>query len=102
MGNIPSEYSGILYHSKREADYAHQLDLEKCGKLIKDWERQVRFSLDVNGIHICNVIVDFVITYRDGRKEIREVKGFATDVWRMKWKLLEALYGDEYEMKVIK
>ena len=50
-----------------------------------------------NGYHIANYYIDFVIQENDGTETWKEVKGFETDVWRMKWKLTEALYGDREE-----
>jgi hypothetical protein len=96
---IDREYDGVTYHSKKEASYAAELDLLKKGKQIDDWTRQVKISLDVGDYHIANYYIDFVVTHNGkihpkGTKEYIEVKGFETEVWRLKWKLFEALYGD--------
>lgn len=85
-------YDGIAYHSKKEAGYAAELDLRKKGGDIKDWKRQVRISLDVNGHHICNYYVDFEIEHNNGDRELVEVKGFQTEIFRLKRKLFEATY----------
>jgi len=93
-GNVARDYNGTLYDSKKEAAYAQELDLRiKAGEL-KSWDRQVRISIDVNGKHICNYFIDFVLYHTDGLKEYVEVKGFETPVWRLKWKLFEALYNE--------
>ena len=101
-GNIAREYGGRIYHSRREAEYAHELDLLMKAKKIKAWIPQHKISLDINGYHIANYYVDFKVTMMDGSEEFHEVKGFETDTWKMKWKLCEALYGDQYNMVVIK
>lgn len=85
-------YNNLKYDSKMEATYAQDLDLRLYSGELKDIQRQVRISLDVNGYHICNYIVDFVLTYADDSVELVEVKGFATEVYRLKRKLLEATY----------
>lgn len=87
---------GITFHSRREADYYGQLKIEKRCRpaMIKDFERQVCFELRVNGELICKHYVDFLITKLDNTQEVREVKGFATDVWQIKRKLFEAIYPD--------
>jgi len=100
--NKTCEYNGILYASKKEAAYAQELDLRKKVKDIKDWKRQVKLNLDVNGYHICNYYVDFLIEHNDGSEEIVEIKGMVLDVFRIKWKLTEALYSDKYKMTLIK
>jgi len=89
-GNKKQTYNGISYHSKLESGYAQELDLRKKAKDIKDWRRQVKIDLTAHGKHICNYYIDFVIEHNDGSEEYVEVKGFETDVWRMKWKMFEA------------
>lgn len=78
--------------SKFEASVAQNLELLKKAGEIVDFQEQVKIPLEVNGFHICNYFIDFVIQHNDGEVEYREAKGFATDVWKLKWKLFEALY----------
>lgn len=101
-GNVSKEYNGRYYHSKLEAYYAKQLDLLLKTGEITEWIPQYKLSLDVNGVHIANYYVDFLVTNKDGSQELWEIKGFETDTWRMKWRLATALYHDQYEMIVIK
>lgn len=100
-GNKTSSYNGVLYHSKKEAGYAKELDYRLKAGDIKGWERQIKISLDVNGYHICNYYMDFVVEENDGTKTYVEVKGFVTDVWRIKYKLFEALYGDDPNINLL-
>lgn len=92
-------YAGAQYHSVREAQYAQNLDLRVRAKEIASWKRQVKIPLKVAGVLIANYVIDFVVTYKSGRKEYLEVKGFETDVWKLKWKLFQALYGPEFKKK---
>lgn len=64
----------------------------KKGKVIRDFREQVKIPIEVNGYHICNYYIDFVIDHNDGTTEYLETKGFATALWKLKWKLFEALY----------
>ena len=93
-----SAYGGRYYQSKKEASYAAHLDLLRASASLKErvieWVPQFKVPLDVNGVHICNYYVDFLVTFADGRQEYHEVKGFETDVWRMKRRLFEAIYPD--------
>lgn len=100
-GNKKKEYGGKVYHSKAEAQYAKELDLRMKAKDIIGWDRQVKIPLDVNGKHIANYYMDFVVTCRDATLEFVEVKGFETETWRLKFKLLEALYGDDPNIKIV-
>ena len=96
-GNIPTEYRGGRFDSKKEARKAMELDLlVKAGEIIK-WEKQKKLSLDVNGMHIANYYLDFVLYYPDGTVEYLEIKSpiTQTPVWRMKWKLSQALFKDK-------
>ena len=93
-GNKKTMYRKCLYDSKREAEYAMELDSDLYDGKIQGWTRQQKLSLDVHGKHICNAIVDFKVIHDDHSIEYVEVKGFATDVWKLKRKLIEALYPD--------
>ena len=99
-GNISAEHNGIQYHSKKEAAYAAELDLRIKAGDIKSWKRQVCIGIKINKCHICNYYIDFVVTHNDGVKEYIEVKGFETDVWKLKWKMFEALYSKRKNTKL--
>ena len=92
--NVRQTYNGFSYDSKLEAEHAQNLDFLKKAGIVKDWERQVKISLDIGDVHIANYFIDFKVFFEDGRIEYHEVKGAETDVWRMKWKLSKALYPD--------
>lgn len=94
------EYGGNKYDSGFEAKYAAELDLRLKAKQIKSWERQVKIPLDVNGYHICNYYIDFIVYHNDGTTEYVETKGWASEVWKMKWKIFEALYSDLPNVKL--
>lgn len=95
--NVQTEYAGIKFMSKKEANYAAQLDWQKKARDPKEkvvrWVPQVPFQVILNGVKICKYIADFEVTYADGRVEIVDVKGVRTDVYRLKKKLVEAQYG---------
>ena len=95
-------YNGRSYMSKGEAGYAWELEQRRKNGEIEEIKPQFKLSLDVNGFHICNYYVDFLVILPDGSKELHEYKGFETDLWRLKWKLTEALYGEEYKLVLIK
>lgn len=97
-----TDYHGSSYMSKKEAEYAWELDMRKNGGDIKNWEKQVKLSLDVNGVHIANYYMDFIIEHNDGSFEAVEIKGYETDVWKMKWKMAQALYEEKYKFTLIK
>ena len=89
------------YDSKFEAGKAAQLELLLKAGEIKDFETQVPIDIVVNGYKVCTYVMDFIVYENDGSKTWIETKGFATDVWKLKWKLLEAMYGDRADIQLV-
>ena len=110
-GNHSQMYNGRRYDSIKEANYAEELDWRLKAKEIKEWTPQFKVELKVNGKLICRYYPDFRVVLPDGEVEFHEVKGgqaTQTDVWKMKWKLFEALMPEiepdcdaKYGMKII-
>lgn len=94
--NKQIKVNGILYHSKNE--YARECILrtqQKAG-IIKDLKRQIEFSLDVDGVHICNYVADWSYTVTKGNiPVVEDFKGVITDVFRIKSNLMKACHGIE-------
>jgi predicted nuclease of restriction endonuclease-like RecB superfamily len=87
----------VLYDSKKEADFAKQLDLRLKAKDIKYWigdKKVLRFPVIVNGRKICTYTPDFEITHNNGLVEYVDVKGVRTPIFNLKWKLIQALYPE--------
>jgi Protein of unknown function (DUF1064) len=87
-----TEYNGIHYDSMREAEYAAELDLLLRAGEIAAWERQYQVRIEVEGVHILTHKVDFRLRNPDGSYELHEVKGFATEDWKIRRKLLELVW----------
>jgi hypothetical protein len=58
-------------------------------------EYQHKMPLVVSEEKICDYIADFKVSFADGHVEIHDAKGFLTDVYRLKKKLVHAIYGIE-------
>jgi hypothetical protein len=85
---------GHIHDSKLEAGYCNMLSaLKKAGE-IRDFEIQKTFRIVVNGEHICDHIVDFTVLNKNGDAEIHEAKGVRTDVWKIKYALVRALWPE--------
>lgn len=95
-----NNYNGYIYDSKFEASYAKELDLRVKAKDIKNYDRQVTLELIVNGYIVCRYRIDFIVYHNDGIIEYVECKGWPTEVWKIKWKLFEALYSDKPKAKL--
>lgn len=81
----------LLFDSTAEANrYTHLKALENAGH-ITGLQTQQRMALVVKDSFICDYILDFFYTIE--KKLIGEdVKGFATDTYKIKSKLFKALY----------
>lgn len=84
---------GIVFDSKREMEVYEALRLQLKAGLIKRLDRQVKYPILLNDVHVCTVIIDFRVTHPDHSLEAIEVKGVATPVWRLKEKLFRAAYS---------
>jgi len=93
-GARPCVVDGIKFQSRKEADRYAELKLLERADKVRDVRCQVRMPIEVNCIHIADYICDFVYWDMDKRCRVWEdVKGFRTDVYRLKKKLVEALFG---------
>jgi phosphate-selective porin len=105
--NIKCEYNGFQFDSKAEMNYyIRAYFLQKAG-LIKSIELQPRFdytiNYEANGKKYTKKAfykADFRIEYYDGNVEIVDVKGFETNIFKAKKKIIESLYG--IKIKIVK
>ena len=88
--NVIVEYNGNKYQSKKECEYAKNLDLKLKAKQIDYWKGQVKFKCEVIGTHVCNYYLDFEFG-QEGISRYIDVKGVQTDVFKLKKRLVEAL-----------
>jgi len=84
--------SGHNHRSKLEAKCCNRLLADLQDGKIKSYETEVRFSLSSCDDHICNYYADFLVTHLDGSLEIVEAKGMCTQVFVLKWKLMQSQY----------
>ncbi len=89
--NTATLVNNIRFHSAREAKrYTELLLLRKADK-IKLLTLQVKYPFVVNGVKICSYIADFVYD-KDGEIIVEDCKGFRTQSYVIKRKLMKALY----------
>ena len=80
---------GIRFDSKREARYYDQLVLRKRAGEVLVWLRQVSFHLP-GGVRY---VVDFLEFHADGTTHFVDVKGYATESFKAKKRMVEMLYA---------
>lgn len=102
-GNKKTIVDGIRFDSLHEANRYMELQLLERGKAIRDLRRQVKYELVPTIRHNGKVIqrainyyADFVyIDSRTGNTVVEDAKGYKTDVYRMKKKMMLNKYGIE-------
>lgn len=101
MGNSPaSKYrnshvvvDGTTFDSKAEARRYQELKLMQAAGEITDLEAHPCYPLIVNGVKVGSYEADFRYVTQGGETVIEDVKGVRTDTYRLKKRLVEALYG---------
>lgn len=94
FGAKPTHYNGRRYASKLEASYAWQLETLKTAGDVLFWLEQVPFHLPGGTKYVC----DFQVFYASGEVRFVDVKGFETPEFKLKKRLVEALYPVEIEL----
>lgn len=97
FGATKAVVDGITFDSKAEAKRYGELRLmEKQGRIC-DLELQVRYDFALNGVKIGFYKADF--RYRDakGATVVEDVKGYRTDVYALKAKMMRAFHGIEIQ-----
>jgi hypothetical protein len=102
---------GITFDSKREAEYYLQLRARKEDGEIVEIERQKRYEIipaqferiplkrGKNKFRLkvieraTHYIADFVVHYKNADVEVIDVKGFRTEIYRLKRKLMLLVHG---------
>jgi len=106
----PSKYNnkrirvdGVLFDSKKEADYYGDLKLQLKAGVIKGFCRQPEFILTAGFGKRKPVTykADFIVFSLDGTADVIDVKGVETEVFKIKKKLFADRFP-ELELKIEK
>ena len=98
-------YDGVVYDSRMEMLFYRDWvlprinngEIESCKRQVK-FELQPSFEREENGkitkVRAIDYVADYVITYKDGNKEVIDIKGFADSTALLKRKLFWYKYPD--------
>jgi hypothetical protein len=91
-GAEPVTIDGRRFDSKLEA--GRYLDLRRLHRagVISELICQPVFPVEINGIRVFEYRADFQYTDENGRTVIEDAKGFKTPVYRLKKRIVEAVY----------
>lgn len=94
--NVATIRDGIRFSSGAESRRYDYLRIRQRIGEIADLELQPRFPVVVEGKKICTYVADFrYMEISSGRTIIEDVKGVRTPVYKLKKKLVEAIYRVE-------
>lgn len=107
MGEPKSKYNakktvidGITFDSAKESRYYQELKLRKRANDIIDFELQPEFVLQPPYRHLGRAVraikyrADFSIVHNDFSVEVVDCKGYKTDVYSLKKKMLQFKFPD--------
>ena len=87
----PCDIDNIKFQSKKEASYYKSLKLATSSGELIFFIRQVPFHLPGGAKYLC----DFVEFWSDGEVRFVDVKGFRTETYKIKKRIVEAIYPIE-------
>ncbi len=93
-GAIPTTVDGIRFHSQGEAMRYGELKLAERSGTISDLRLQPKFKLVVKDVKVGDYVADFQYIER-GNVIVEDYKGVRTPVYKLKKKLMQAIYGIE-------
>lgn len=94
--NVPVEVDGIRFDSKAEAARYNVLLNRQAAGILGAIVVHPRFELKVGETHICFYIGDFqYYDHRARRSIVEDVKGVRTPAYKIKKRLMKAIYGIE-------
>jgi len=96
FGNKKTVVDGIKFDSKAEATRYSVLKVLQAAGVVTQLRLQVPYELSVNGLKICRYIADFVYVM-DGKEVVEDVKGMRTPEYKLKRKLMLAVFGIEIQ-----
>ncbi len=94
--NEPTTVDGFTFASKKEAKRYQDLEILRRREEIFNLTLQPKYPIIVEGIKICDYVADFSYQTRlTGETVVEDTKGVKTPVYRLKRKLVKAVYGIE-------
>ena len=85
----PSVNNGIRFDSKKEAERYNTLELLRSAGEVLIFLRQVPFHLPGGVRYVC----DFMVFWADGSVTFEDVKGFRTESYKAKRRMVEDIYA---------
>ena len=95
FGAIKTKVDGVMFDSRLESQWYGYLKILGTAGQIEGLELQKEFVLKVADKQICIYISDYFFFDKLKKKwVVGDAKGVLTDVFKIKWKLMQSLYPD--------
>lgn len=91
--NVKCTYKGFKFDSIGERDWYKTLELLQLAGEISELKTQVKFPIVVNNLKICSYIADYTYKDKQGNYIVEDFKGVQTSIFKLKKKLMLAVYG---------
>lgn len=91
--NVKCTYKGFKFDSIGERDWYKTLELLQLAGEISELKTQVKFPIVINNLKICSYIADFTYHDKQGNYIVEDFKGVQTSIFKLKKKLMKAVYG---------
>lgn len=92
-GNVKCEADGYKFDSKKERKRYYELKLLKQVGEVKEFKLQKPYKLYGRFRYVC----DFFVKWSDGTETVEDVKGYKTDVYKLK----KAWIKDKYNIDIV-
>ena len=91
--NIITEVDGIKFKSKKEAKRYSELKLLFAAGEVIHFNWQVPLRLSKSGVRPITYYADFFVIFKDGSWRYEDTKGFRTQVYKLKKRLVKDVFG---------
>lgn len=88
---------GVLFDSMKEAKRYQDLKLLVRSGEVRELQLKTKFPIAIEKNKICVYVCDFDYFNVDWKRVVEDVKGVKTAVYRLKKKLVKAIYGIEIQ-----
>ena len=92
--NVKVEFDGFIFDSIKERNRYIDLRMLRTIGEITNLRLQVAYELNEGGSHSLEYVADFVYI-RNGQEIVEDVKGYRTQVYRKKRRLMLQIFGIE-------
>jgi len=85
--------NGVLFDSKKEARLDPVIMMYSKSDFVKEVIRKKVYPIVINGVLVCKYVSDWTILFKNGTEQVYDAKGYKTQVYKLKKKLMKAVHN---------